>query len=338
MLLLTQANPRTKPSTKSRTSGGGASSATWSVRQRTLVAAKQTLLALSDRSAQAAAPSNGASFGGKGAPLAGPASSGGRPHHTAAAVNPRERVERARRAACEGDLGAAKRSAQKENTPVLYGTALRMSQSWGPTMGVAPKLPSTSCSPGVRSVEFLLQRCCCYADCRDSQGRTPLMLTALLAAHPPPRQVGNGGAAAAAAASVAAALLRAGASVGATDFHGNTPLHFAYAHCGSFGAGGGSELLSLLMAAGARPSALNFSRQSPKDVLGGGAAALRTAHLPADPAEHSAPFDASSAPQKDGGSASQFEAALRRSHERDSSTLRGATSRGDDAYDDDDFD
>lgn len=131
-------------------------------------------------------------------------------------------------------------------------------------------------SAQARTVEILLTRCGVYVDAADLQGRTALMLLCV-AAGDDARQVRSSsssralkGATPSQASSVATALLRAGARVAATDLHGNTALHYAFAFSARQGGDSASGLLSLLLAAGAQANARNFAGQTPKDVLGSG--------------------------------------------------------------------
>jgi len=175
-----------------------------------------------------------------------------------------------------------------------------MDESALPTRGGAPERPksasrrgngaSAATSAQVRTVEFLLTRCGVYADASDLQGRTALMLLCV-AAGDDVRQtrsssssssstVSKGSTTSSWACSVATTLLRAGARVTATDLHGNTALHYAFAFSARQGgnsssSSSGSGLLSLLLGAGAQANARNFAGQTPKDVLGLGGSICR---------------------------------------------------------------
>jgi hypothetical protein len=350
-------------STSSSLLSSSAKGSSLSVRQRTLMAAKQTLKGLSgfdhrggggggaqqkrdeQKARQDAAGRGGWLLGPSFSPSSSssPSSMMTTTKTVLAAVHgrqqqhltPRERVEheKARAAALDkGKQAQARRKGLKNASPsLLYGTSAfqvgnnndNRNNAYQPDLSGggkarraggrdndwllhchSHKLSSSSknkaCStPGVRCVEFVLQRCFAYVDSVDHSGRTPLMLVALTAAAADAAAAdagtADGGGGSGSSSAVAAALLRGGARVQAADFNGNSPLHYAFAFCAvagsrassrSGGSSGGSgsrsgssasstSLLSLLMAAGARPTAKNFAGLTPKDVLGGGARALR---------------------------------------------------------------
>jgi hypothetical protein len=139
------------------------------------------------------------------------------------------------------------------NSSVLVRSAKLVYVKLVKSAQIKPSLQTDSASKQKQTsiLSFLLTTCKVHVDACDKYGRTPLMLVPMSGSND----------------SCAEMLLRSGASIGAKDLFGNTPLHYAYAF--SFGsAKATSTTISLYLAAGSSPCQVNAAGLTPKEVMG----------------------------------------------------------------------